>query len=135
MKTILAFIIAIASTATLAADFSVHADSWRGNDYAPVERVGVSYGSLGLSYSEANKAEQASIEWRQYVGFQNIEIGLMPSLTYGTGEGLTDWRTITVSGDVFAEIKPYVKIGSDVFVIIMNDSTNQNTVRLGFKLF
>lgn len=135
MKTLITAIIALFATAAIADGFSVHADAWRGNDYAPVERVGASYGDFGVSYSHANTAEQASIEWRRHIEFTNIEIGAMPSLTYGTGAGLVEWRTIDVVDRVFVEVKPYVKIGSDVFVLIMNDSTNQNTVRVGFRLF
>lgn len=135
MKLIIATLLAVLSFSALANDFTVHADVYRDSPESAVERVGVSYGDFGFAGSYTNESERASIEWRRHASFTNIEIGIIPTLTYGTGDGLVDWRTIDIADNLFLEAKPYVKIGSDVFVLIMNDSTNQNTVRIGFKLF
>lgn len=136
MKTLItALIVLLSATAAMADGFDLYGESFRGDNYEATERFGLNWGDFGITGSYTNKAEQFSVEVRRHITFTNIEIGGMFAATYGTGEGFNEHRVIEAADNVWLEAEPYVKIGSDVFVMWMYDSTNQHTVRFGFNLF
>lgn len=128
---ILVTLLTILTSSVFATDLYV--DAYRFSDVNHTGKLGMSTGDYNVEYSFDDGT--FAIGERKYMSFTNIEFGVQLMITNKVNPEAIDHRVIDVEGGLHATVNPYFKAGSDLFLMVKLDESNEFVLQVGFNLF
>ena len=124
-------VIALLFSTAFASDLYV--DAYRFDSVTHTGRIGLMGDHWQTEYSLESGA--IGVGYRQYLEFQNIELGALFLLTNKHEQGGVDGRMVDIEGGFELMPQPYIKVGSELFGILKLDEANKAVFQVGFKLY